>query len=119
MKRALRLRRSADIQRVLREGKSWANQWLVLYVLPGAEEYPRCAFITGKRTGKAVMRNLLKRRLREAVRRRLPEVKGGWDLVFIARRKSADADFAQCVAAVDQLLFRAGLVSPPSGRDRS
>ncbi len=109
MKRALRLRHDDDIRRVLRRGKSWSNRWFVLYALPGAGAHSRCAVIVGKRVGKAVVRNRLKRRLREIVRHRIDRIEGSWDIVFIARKGAADADFSQSAAAVDQLLERSAL----------
>jgi ribonuclease P protein component len=113
MKRALRLRRGEDIRRVFREGKSWANRLLVLYALPSSGANHRCAFIAGRRVGNAVVRNRIRRRLREAVRQRLAAVEGAWDLVFVARKSTARADFLQCTEAVDDLLRRANLLRNP------
>ncbi len=110
MKRSLRLRRSADIQRVLREGRSWANRYLVLYAVRSATEQNRIAFVTGKRLGNAVTRNRLKRRMRAIVAKRLDNMEDGWDLVFIIRRGAVKEGFSQYVAAVDQLLRKAGLL---------
>ncbi|NOZ05582.1 MAG: ribonuclease P protein component [Chloroflexi bacterium] len=110
MRRSLRLRRSADIQRVLREGKSWANRCLVLYAARRTGGHNRHAFVTGKRLGNAVTRNRLKRRMRAIVAKRLDDMEDGWDMVFIVRRGAVKEDFSQNVAAVDQLLRRAGLL---------
>ncbi len=112
MRRSLRLRRSADIQRVLREGRSWANRCLVLYAVRGTGKHNRVAFVTGKRLGNAVTRNRLKRRMRAIVAKRLDGMEDGWDMVFIVRRGAIKEDFSQTVAAVDQLLRKAGLLRP-------
>jgi ribonuclease P protein component len=65
--------------------------------------------VVSKRIGKAVVRNLIKRRLREATRVRLPRVATGWDVVLIARQSIVDARFSQIERALDSLLTQAGL----------
>jgi ribonuclease P protein component len=52
-------------------------------------------FTTPRRLGKAVVRNRLRRRLREAVRLELHRVAGGWEFVFQPRPAAADAPFGQ------------------------
>jgi ribonuclease P protein component len=81
---------------------------------PNGLAVTRFGFAVGKRLGKAVVRNRLKRRLREAARRQQPTIEPGWDLVFIARQPLLAADFAQIAAAVEQLLRRAKLLPSES-----
>jgi ribonuclease P protein component len=76
----------------------------------------RCGFVAGKRIGKAVDRNRVRRRVREAVRMVYTHIAPGWDLVFIARSPALiDVEFTHIQATVEQLLRRAGLWrdSPP------
>lgn len=63
-----------------------------------------------RRIGNAVVRNRIKRRIREAVRLRMGQIQVGWDLVFIARNPIRDADFHQIDAACARLLRRASLL---------
>ncbi len=63
----------------------------------------------GKRTGNAVVRNRTKRRLREAVLD-LP-VQEGWDLVLIARKGAASADYHGLCRSSKALLRRAGILA--------
>jgi ribonuclease P protein component len=72
----------------------------------------------GKKVGKAVARNRAKRLLREAVRRRLPELKRGCQIVLVARAAMRHAEFAAVQAAVDGLLARAGLRPGAISADR-
>ncbi len=90
--------------------RSWAHPLLVLYAAPNDGGPSRSGFVIGRRVGKAVVRNRVKRRLREALRARYPAVVPGVDLVWIARPPSATADFRALDAAVAQLLQRAGLL---------
>ena len=85
MRRAHRLRRPADFQRVRAMRRSWGHPLLVLYVAPNDGQATRLGISVGKRVGKAVVRNQVKRRVREAVRHRYANLLPGHDLVFIAR----------------------------------
>jgi ribonuclease P protein component len=66
--------------------------------------------VTGRRIGKAVSRNRVKRRVREAVRARYASLAKGVDLVWIARPGIAAVDYSAIAAAVEQLLRRARLL---------
>jgi ribonuclease P protein component len=113
MQRAFRLRASADIQRVRARRRSWANPLAILYAAPNEQAHPRLAISVSRRIGKAVVRNLVRRRIREAIRLRLPQLQGGHDLLFIARAPSAAAEWPAVRDAVDDLLRRAGLLAAP------
>ena len=119
MEKRFRLRKSGDFQLVRREGRSWAQPLLVLYARPNALDQTRVGLVVSKRVGGAVVRNRVRRRLREAARLRLAAVRPGWDVLFIARSPLATAEFAQIGAAVEQLLRRAGLWSGPPDHDRA
>ena len=112
MDRRHRLTRNRDFQEVRRRGRSWSHPSLVLLVRSNSLDHSRFGFLVGRRIGKAVQRNRIRRWLREAVRARLGEVAPGCDVVFIARVRAADADFPGITEAVDCLLRRAGLTTP-------
>jgi ribonuclease P protein component len=119
VRRDQRLRREREFAAVYRQGRSWSNQMLALRVLPSTLPQSRFGFAVGKRVGKAVVRNKVKRRLREAVRALQPV--NGWDVVIVARPPAAEADFAGLRGALGSLFRRAGLLAPgrPSDGDAS
>lgn len=55
-------------------------------------------------------RNRVKRLMREQMRRRMPLLQVGWDVVLIAREASHDASYAQIGQALDRLLEQSGLL---------
>jgi ribonuclease P protein component len=116
-----RLSRSSDFQRIYRQGSSTASRFLVLYSFKrpaetGAEG-PRLGLSVSKKLGGAVVRNRVKRLLREAVQSYAGHLAEEYDLVVIARphllelvaRESA-GEKGVVGAAVRELLVRAGVL---------
>ena len=75
MRKQLRLRRRKDFDTVFQEGHVLANRLLVLRTAPNQLPHNRYGFVTGKRLGKAVVRNRVRRRLQAA--HALPEAAPG------------------------------------------
>jgi ribonuclease P protein component len=84
-----RLSRSAEFERVYRQGRSKGNRYLVLYAFPRAEEEPqdgpRLGLSVGRRVGGAVDRTRVKRVLREAFWEEAQRLPTGSDYVVVAR----------------------------------
>ena len=97
MQRRNRLSRSRDFDAVYRHGRSVSTRFLVLYSFPRADASgaARLGLAVPKATGGAVVRNRVKRQLREAWRSLLPDVAGGRDYVLIARPGLAEASEAR------------------------
>lgn len=118
--KARRVRSGRDFQRVRRRGRHVSGQYLSLSYArrPAAESTTplRAGFTVGKRVGGAVVRNQVKRRLREIVRRSQAVLAPGWDVILNARPTAAGATYADLEAETHTLFRRAGLwVDPQAG----
>lgn len=109
-----RLTRSRDFLRIRRRGRSANGPLLALYVLPVRSPGIRVGFSVSKKVGKAVVRNRVKRLMREAVRHTLHEIRPGQDLVFIARPAASEASYAEICTAVSAALRRTGAIRQPA-----
>ncbi|HEY5388738.1 MAG TPA: ribonuclease P protein component, partial [Thermoleophilia bacterium] len=117
-----RLSRSSDFQRIYRRGSSTASRFLVLYSFKrpfeAGPEGPRLGLSVSKKLGGAVVRNRVKRLLREAFRGCAGHLAEEYDLVVIARpqllelvaRESA-GEKGVVGAAVRELFVRAGVLT--------
>lgn len=105
----LRLCRTEDFQRLRREGRSHPSRLLLMSVSPNELPHNRYGFIVSKQLGKAVRRNRIRRRMREAVRLLHPQLRTGYDIVFIARPAIEGQPFEVIQRTVNDLVRQAGL----------
>ncbi len=109
MKPYTTLKENRDFRRLYHRGKSYVSPVLVTYVMKNRESSLRIGFTTSKKTGIAVQRNRSRRIMREAFRLIAPELKTGYDFVFVARGKTP---FVKCDAvkrAMTKQLKEAGV----------
>ncbi len=109
VRKQLRLRRRKDFDTVFKRGQFLTSRLLVLRSVPNQLQHNRYGFVTSKRLGNAVVRNRVRRRLREGIRKLT--TRPGWDIVISARTPAAGADFHQLKATVANLFARAGILS--------
>jgi len=107
-----RLKKKKDLERVLKEGQTLKEGFLLLKILENDIAKRRFAFVVSKKISKkAVLRNKVKRRLREIVRQRLKEIKKGIDGVFIALPGIEKENFSQIEKMVKKLFKKANILT--------
>ena len=99
-----------DFRTLYYRGKSQVHPVLVTYVRKNRLGYPRAGITTGKKIGGAVQRNRCRRVIREAYRLLLPQISGGWDLVFFARARTLKCKSTAVRAVLEEQLRAAGVL---------
>lgn len=95
-----------------------ANGYLVLYARKNRTHTNRVGITVGKKLGHAVVRNRVRRRLREIYRLNEDRFRPGWDIVVVARTRAVHADFGELTRAYLQLADRAGLLEPTGNPEK-
>ena len=104
------LKSNKDFRRVYDKGKSFANKYLVMFYIKNNFEFNRVGFSISKKLGKAVVRNKIKRRIKESYRLNSCKFKKGYDIIFLARINAKSTDFDKIESAVLHLGKLAGLI---------
>ncbi len=109
-----RLAAEKDYTRLFAKGRSFHGRGIGMRVTMNTYGKPRVGFVVSTKVSKrAVVRNLLKRRMREVVRPYLAKFRPqDVDVAFMARPESAKFEFAEVRTTVVQLLIKSGLISP-------
>ena len=108
MKREQRLRSPADFRHVRAVApRGWPHPLLVMYAAPNELGRTRVGITVSGRVGNAVVRNRVRRRLREALGARFARLPINSDVVVAARPASARASWAELSGAVESVLRRA------------
>ena len=97
-------------RRLYRKGNSAVTRYLVLYCRPNELGQNRVGVTVGKKLGKAVVRNRVRRRLREIYRCNEEQFLPGYDIVVVARTRAVNAEFAALQAAYLSSARRLGIL---------
>ena len=112
MKHTVSLKGNRSFRRMYAKGKSAASSTVVLYCRRNGSGENRLGLTVGTKVGKAVRRNLVRRRLREIYRLHEGELRRGWDIVAVARTRAAKASYRELEADFLRAAARLGLILP-------
>lgn len=110
MQKEYRLAKREDFSKVYRYGKSMANRQFVLYYMEQQKiERFRLGISVSKKVGNAVVRNRLRRMIKEIVRLNKEKIKPHTDLILIARKPLVDMEYQEIEKSAIHVLSKAGL----------
>lgn len=82
------LKKNSDFQNVYRNGKSYANRYLVMYILENRTNSNRIGISVSKKVGNSIVRHRVKRLVKEAYRLHESEFRNGLDIVIVVRKSA-------------------------------
>ena len=109
MKYTVSLKEPHLFRRLYAKGKNAAAGTLAVYVRPNHLNRNRLGLTVGTKVGKAVRRNKVRRRIREAYRIHENQMTPGWDIVVVGRVRSAFAPYAELERDLLRLLDKLGV----------
>jgi ribonuclease P protein component len=108
----MRLTDSPEFERVYRQGTAYRGKLFSVHAFPNEHGTPRLGLSVSRKVGNAVVRNAVRRRLREVFHACVPDISGDLDLVVSARPAAADAGFEELREEFSEALGKVG----PAGR---
>jgi len=110
MEKTISLTENRRFRALYQRGKSYAAKTMAVYVLKNQlKTQNRLGITVSSKLGKAVSRNRMRRRLKEAYRLNEHRVRPGYDIVLVARHGSASVPFSRLERDLTDCLFRLGL----------
>ena len=110
MHRTISITSDRDFRRIYKRGRSYAGPLVVVYAERDRSSRSRLGITVSAKIGKAVVRNRIKRRIREAYRSLEDSITPGVSLVIVARSRATQAAYADIAGALRHHLDKLGLL---------
>ena len=107
----LTLRKQSDFSRVYKQGKSRGSRFAVILYRRNGLKFTRTAFVASKKVGNSVERNRSRRLMRAAYRAVEPNVKKGYDIIFVARASITGCKEPEVEKVLKKSLESAGILT--------
>lgn len=104
------IKKSDEFKNVYKNGKSYANKYLVMYVVKSGREENRLGISVSKKVGNSVVRHRIARLLRESFRLNNERFHSGWDIAVIARVTAKDKKYHDIESAFLHLIRLHGIL---------
>ena len=118
MKHTYTIKLNYEFRRLYRRGKSAATPFLVVYALKNRRPVSRIGLTVSPKLGGAVVRNRIKRLLREAYRLHETEIMTGYDFILVARSRMVGAKCARVERELLRAIGQLGLLCPENGGEK-
>lgn len=97
-----------EIKQIFKKNKTFQGETLILKIMPNSLPLPRFSVIVPiKVSKKSTKRNKIKRQIREILRKKLPQIKPGFDGIFIANSKILEKNYWEIDEEIEKLLNKA------------
>ena len=110
MKAAVTVKENYEFRRIYRKGRSAVSPYLVVYCQKNREGRSRLGVTVSQKLGHAVVRNRVRRRIREIYRLNRDKMRPGWDVIVVGRGRSATGPYQKMNAAYLDCLRRLSLL---------
>ena len=107
--KVISIKENSDFKRLYYRGKSVVKKNIALYFRKNRFSFSRLGITVSPKVGKAVVRNAVRRRLKENYRL-LQGLEAGYDIVIVARRRAANASFEELKKDMESALLEGGLL---------
>ena len=109
------LKKNSDFRRLYTKGKCAATPYVVVYCRRSREKVNRLGYTVSTKLGHAVVRNRVRRRLREIYRLHAHHLKTGYDIVVVARSRCVGAEYAKMEKSFLTACDKLGLIKENEG----
>lgn len=110
MKKTITIKNSRDFSRTFHKGKSYSDKFLIIYIFPNRLDINRIGISIGKKVGNSVVRNRVKRLIRESYRLIKDNIKSGFDILFVPRPASKDSEYLDLVNSTNKILKKLEMI---------
>lgn len=111
------LKSNMEFNRVYSKGKNFWNRNLILYVRKSDSKNTRVGYSITKKVGNAVVRNKVRRRLKEIHRLYTNNIKVGYELIIIPKKNVVDISYKELESAVLHIFKLAGMIEKQSDKN--
>lgn len=109
MEKKNRLRKNMEFKKVYKARKNFWNRNLILYIKRNGTKETRIGVSITRKVGNAVVRNKLKRRIKELNSRHIESLKAGYDIVIIPKKNAVDLSFKDLESALKHIYKLSGV----------
>ena len=114
LKRINRLKKRYQFNYVYKSGEHFSGEHMVLYVVSSKTKNIKVGLAVTKKIGKAVVRNRVRRQLREIIKKQVPALKQNNNIIVVARENITEASFEKLSNEFSRLIKKANLINEES-----